>query len=151
MKAVFRQYGLTMITCIVGLLCFLIVGYILQTESKKIWNVHGVEQMPARAMESFQFGGVMRMRKMERTISVGEKIAVNDFFKVWDSQGNPGQIAVTAVQRVEGTGEEETILQENGTQYFCFRNPGIYTLSLEISMARRQSQSLEVDIPVKKM
>lgn len=149
MRNVFKQYGLTIITCVVGVLCAIAIGLIFCFEYDYVHSIQGLEEVPARAMESFQYGRKIEMKKEEKTIETNQEIAVNDYFKVWDADGNPGKVQV--LQIVGREHEEVGILSErDGKQFMSFQNPGIYTLSLLVSVNHHSEQAVEVDIPVQR-
>lgn len=148
MRVVFKEYGLTIITCIVCILCLCAIWRILHFEYQYVAKLNGLDEAPAKAFEVYQYGGNMNMKKEERTISVGEKVAVSEYFKVWDDKGNAGSVEVVSAVGLEGVDCYHDIVLENGTQYFCFSAPGVYTLSLDVAIPNHSKQTIDVSIPV---
>lgn len=150
MKTVFREYGLTIITCIVCIICLCVTWGVLHFEYQYVAQLNGLNEAPAKAFEVYQYGGSINMKKEEKTIVAGEKVAVGEYFKVWDDKGNPGNVEVINSIKLEGISSPEDIILENGVQYLCFSSPGIYTLSLDVSIPNHEKQQLEVSVPVQR-
>lgn len=147
MRSVFKQYGLTIIAVIVGIACIATIGIVLRSQYRLIQRYPQLRSAPMSAMEDYKYGGTYQMHKEERTIETGQRVDVAEYFKVWDSNGNPGSVEILKAERLEEDASE-IVEQENGKQYMNFHNPGIYTLSLRVTVPNHAEQRLEVNIPV---
>lgn len=148
MRALMKEYGLTVLAVIVGIGTICTVYAVVLMQYRITHPLPNPEEYPAKAMEEYQYGGEYEVKHEVRTIETGQKVAVADYFKVWDAKGNPGQVEILEVMLRDENKGSCVLSKDMDKWYMTFPVPGEYVLSLRVSVPNQREQLLEVNIPV---